>query len=251
MQEKRLKLLTESVPKAHLVLDIGCDHGYVSEWLAERADVDMILAMDISAPSLEKLTNRMRYWPEEKKARIRALVSDGFSYFCSHGEEWKILLENNTAKKPNVALLAGMGGDLMVRILREGRSVTEDLDVCIFSPHTGAYVLRKELADTGWNITSEYAIFDGGKYYEILCAERSATNADIHWSKEELEYGPILLRERPPALLERWRQEEEEITKILEYLMTVTPKPEKRIEELQRKQHTLRKYLEKEDTLCG
>ena len=50
---KRLQMNADLVPCGAKVADIGCDHGYVSIYLAERKQCPKIIAMDINCGPLE------------------------------------------------------------------------------------------------------------------------------------------------------------------------------------------------------
>ena len=142
----------------------------------------------------------------EKKIEIR--LSNGFS-----------ALKKGEAES---AVIAGMGGGLMIRILTEGEWIAKSLKECILQPQSEIERVRKFLLEEGYDILDENMVKDDGKYYTILkvCPLKKTSDKEAEsgeeiksgkrtemWSEPELKYGRFLLQNRNPVLREYLQRE--------------------------------------------
>ena len=67
-----------------------------------------------------------------------------------------------------VAIIAGMGGNLIRDILEADLEVVKELKYMILQPVQNAEVLREYLYNTGYDILDEEICMDDGKFYEII-----------------------------------------------------------------------------------
>ena len=109
--------------------------------------------------------------------------------------------------------IAGMGGELMIRILDEGRHVWESVDTWVLSPQSELEEVRRFLLREGFAVLREQMVKDNGKFYTVMAASRGKMECE---QKEELRYGPCLIRDKNPVLLEYLAQEEKRILGIRE-----------------------------------
>lgn len=202
----RIQKLIQAVPSSASVLDVGCDHGLVSLGLAERSDIQRILATDISAASLQKLQNALPGLSVEVRAKITTCVADGLV-----GIPWE---------KADAVVIAGMGGSLMCRILAvpQVRSIWESAQL-ILLPHNDTAAVRKFLLGQRFAIDDEWVFFDGGHYYEILQARPLRSEETVPaYTSAELQYGAQPLRRCDPALCKHLMQQIQEYRMILQNL---------------------------------
>lgn len=152
----RLKFIAEKVTPGNVAADIGTDHGYVPVYLVREGICPRALAMDMSAPSLEKARqNAERFGLSDK---IECRVSDGFDKL-----------------KPgecDTVIISGMGGILITRILSQKPEVLDSLKEIILSPHRDADLVRSFLSDHGFIINFDEEISDKKKTYVVIRAGR-------------------------------------------------------------------------------
>jgi tRNA (adenine22-N1)-methyltransferase len=167
------------VPSCDTVADIGCDHGKVAAALVRSGKAQRAICGDISGKSLEKARKLAREYGLESRISLRE--GSGLS-----------VLETGEA---DAAIIAGMGGRLIARILEEG--MDQAPGALVLSPNRDAALLRGWLAQNGYIIADEALVREDGRFYPILLARRgeSAALSDI-----ELEFGPVLLQKKPEAL---------------------------------------------------
>lgn len=179
MLTSRLKSIAQMVPKVQTAADIGCDHGKVAVWLVQNGRVQTVVCGDISAPSLDKA--RMLAKAAGVDGHVLTRVGNGFDVLAT-GEA-------------QAAVLAGMGGELMVRILEEGGKIVPD--TLVLSCNRDAALVRKWLCGAGFVIEDEALVFENGIYYPVIRAKRGRVQ---ELTQMEMQFGPVLLKNKPRLL---------------------------------------------------
>ena len=135
--------------------DIGCDHGYVAISALKEGKAVRTVAADVARGPLD--IARKNCETEDVSAKVKFILSDGFKNI----EDEEDL---------NCAVIAGMGGLLMERILREGRLKRfSKLRQLVLSPQSDLDAVRRILIDElSYTISTEYMVLDEGKYYYIM-----------------------------------------------------------------------------------
>ena len=200
---KRLETIVSQAAKAAAggrAADVGCDHGFVPITLVETGAVSRAIAMDVRKGPLMRA-----------KAHIAAHgLSDVIETRLSDG------LEKLNPGEADTVIIAGMGGELMLRILKDGAHVREHIRHWILSPQSELGVFRHGLEELGLAVTDEVMVEEDGKYYVIMTVEPG----QMHWEEEfRYRYGDRLITGRSPELyrlLCRERQQYAEIARQLE-----------------------------------
>lgn len=202
---ERLRLVAEFVTEGMVVADIGTDHGYVPISLVEAGKIQKGFAMDIGVGPLKHAEENIRLYGYSDKIETR--LSDGL----------KELRENEA----DSIVIAGMGGELIVNILENGRGVLEAVKELILSPHTQIGLVRHYLIDNGYEIVREEMVYDMGKYYTVLKA--------VHTQDREIKrvydsdeynyiYGRLLLFSKSSVFIDFIKKEREKYMLVLERL---------------------------------
>jgi tRNA (adenine22-N1)-methyltransferase len=172
----------------------------------EQNRIPGAIAMDINEGPLQRAGEHIAENKMEKKIEIR--LSNGFS-----------ALKKGEAES---AVIAGMGGGLMIRILTEGEQIAKSLKECILQPQSEIERVRRFLLEEGYDILDENMVKDDGKYYTILkvCPLKKTSDKEKEsweeiksgkrtemWSEPELKYGRFLLQNRNPVLREYLQRE--------------------------------------------
>ena len=156
----RLKTIADRVTPGYIAADIGTDHGFVPIYLVQNNICDKVIASDKSPGSLAKAEENVGRAGLDQQIECR--LSDGFDAY-SEGE-----IES--------AVISGMGGILMVRILSQSPEVVKALKELILSPHRDADLVREYVSSIGFKIVSDEILEDKGKKYCIL---KCVNHADI------------------------------------------------------------------------
>lgn len=198
---KRMEAVAALVQAVAVLADVGTDHAYVPIALVKRGLVDHAIAMDIGEGPLSRA--RANIEAEGLAGRIETRFSDGLAGL-SPGEA-------------DTVLIAGMGGELMMRILAEGADVCVRAEALVLQPQSDIPKVRGFLRLHGYRIEAEDLVCEDGKFYPMMRARYSSgpcAEGDSCRTPVEDHYGPLLLRERHPLLpryLERERRELERI----------------------------------------
>lgn len=222
---KRMKAAASMVTTGNVLADIGTDHGYVPIALVQRGRIPSAIAMDINKGPLEKAREHIVMCNLQDKIETR--LSDGTKAL--------------TVGEADSILIAGMGGELVLHILREGEAVCHSAKELVLQPQSDVHKVREYLRNNGYAIVDENMIFEDGKYYPMMRAVPAPENKA--WGKLKPEavtvcdlYGPILLKCGNPVLRKYLVKQHRKLIDILENLkkQPLSLAIEKRISEIER-----------------
>lgn len=186
------------------VADVGTDHGYIPIALVERGIAVNAIAMDLRPGPLRRAEDHIRQaglW-----GMIQTRLSDGLSKL-SPGEA-------------DVAVIAGMGGELIIHILDEGRHVWQDMGRFILSPQSDLDKVRRYLREQGFGFIDEAMVEEEGKFYTVMAVSQTEGMPWIPaWDQESIYlYGPVLIEKKDPVLLRFLDKEQKRIEGVLNHL---------------------------------
>lgn len=210
---KRLEMVASFVGIHAQIADVGTDHGYIPIVLVEQKLVAKAIAMDIKPGPLERAREHIRQHGLQEKIETR--LSDGVKQL-SVGEA-------------DTVIIAGMGGELVIHILEEGKNLWNFVEHWILSPQSELDKVRKYLIRQGFEIVKENMVKEDGKYYTVMDVvhtpkEKQLSDSDRikqmnkRLSEAEYYYGPILIKEKNPVLIEFLEKEKGQLTGIIQGL---------------------------------
>ena len=183
-----MKAVAELVPCGHTAADVGCDHGFVSIYLAQHDICPRVFAGDVRKGPLDRAKEHIR--ESGLSDRITAVLSDGLKNIPVAGKE-----EHGEICGADGFIAAGMGGKLIVQILTDVPGKTEVLKWCVLSPQSEIWLVRQKLTELGFLILRENMVLEDGKYYPMMLAVREA---EAEWSSEAAD-----VRKKNSVLFER------------------------------------------------
>ena len=214
----RIDIICSHLPEADVFADIGCDHGYCTQYMLKNRRCRLAYISDISAGSLQKARTLLAREVEE--GRCIPVVADGL----------------DGVKECDLVLIAGMGGEEIVRILERGYLPKK----FVLQPMKNSEKVRRFLIGRGCSITLDYT-FEDGKFYDLIAGEApSSKSAAADYTDWELRFGRDNLRSPSPAFL-KWIRGERE--KLRERLLSSAMSHESR-EELRKRQYELEVILD-------
>lgn len=196
---KRLEMVVSFVEKGSRIADVGTDHGYVPIVLVERGIASEGIAMDVREGPLERAREHIRVHGLDKVIHTR--LCDGVKG-----------LKDGEA---DTVVIAGMGGELVIHILEDGKRLWGQVKHWILSPQSEIYKVRKFLGENGFLIGKEEMVKDEGKYYTIMDVTPGKTENMPPW---EMMYGPCLVKQGHPVLSEFLMKEQTVLQGILKGL---------------------------------
>ena len=153
--DKRLRLCAFFVREGVKIADIGTDHAYLPIWLILNSKIDCALACDINEGPLESgRADVLRYNLSDK---ITLRLSDG--------------LRNVEENEADDIIIAGMGGELIARIIEDCTWAKNENKRFILQPMTKCEVLISYLYKSGFEILSQKACSCDKKHYTVMAVQ--------------------------------------------------------------------------------
>ncbi len=182
---KRLQKISSYINEEEKIIDIGCDHAYLSEILAKRKIYS--IASDLRSNIIEKASKRIG---EDLKKYITFKVGDGIT-----------LKEDELDYIP---VLAGMGSHLILDIISKSKIKFKKIITISNNNHD---ILRKEMLKLGYKIELEEIILEKNKYYNLIIFKPGSAIYNI----EEITIGVnhqniFLLKEKNKKLIEKYNK---------------------------------------------
>ena len=206
----RLETVVSMVRPAESAADIGTDHGHVPVELVRRGTVKRALAMDVRKGPLSRAEESVAMAGLEN--RIETRLSDG--------------LEKLSPGEAEAVVIAGMGGELMIHILEQGRHMWDSVGrhmwdsvgQWILSPQSEIPKMRKWLWDNGFPVEKEEMVFEDGKFYTILSVGRKREDDRKERPERFFYYSQYLIDAKDPVFLKYLKEEEEKLCSLAESL---------------------------------
>jgi tRNA (adenine22-N1)-methyltransferase len=205
--------------------DVGCDHGQIGLAFLKGGLCQRALMIDISEPSLNKA--RQLFLREGYGDRACFLVGDGLL----------------PAGEAQCAVIAGMGGKLIVQLLTAARDRAREMEYLVLQPNNSLGLVRGYLAEHGFVIRDEAICFENGRHYALI---RTEAGESPRLTELERELGPVNLVKRPPFMESYARHR----LKVHESILRTMERGEVRGEAYgfsQRMAQSIRRYLEEGD----
>ena len=176
---KRLLLCAELVPPCETAADVGTDHGYLGIHLLRTGKCARVIAADLREKPLASARANAR----------RCGAEDHICFGLSDG------LREIAPESFDCLICAGMGGDLIARILNEAPWLDGGNYTLILQPQSAANELRRWLGERRWSIERERLVRDGRFLYSVL---RVRPGQGRPLSPGEQYVSPALRREDDP-----------------------------------------------------
>ena len=187
---KRLTAVADLVTADSKIADIGTDHAYIPIWLVQKGRIPFAIAMDVNVGPLERAQIHVKQNCLEEQIELR--LSNG----C----------ESLKPGEVDAAVIAGMGGGLLIRILQEGMDIVCTLKECILQPQSEIEKVRAFLLEEGFLFVREDMVEEEGKFYPMMKVippgqpNNRSEKCIKTWNETELRYGKLLLEERNQVL---------------------------------------------------
>lgn len=185
---KRIDTLCSLLERADVFADVGCDHGYCSEYMLKNGFCQKAILSDISKGSLAKAERLLFEYIRD--GRAVSVLGDGFAGVPSDVDE---------------VLIAGMGGSEIVSILSDSQSGFMPKRF-VFQPMHDAEKVRRYVLENGGYIDRDFT-FEDGKFYEVICGGNLKSIGQVQdesaYTDAEYEFGRENLKTFPSAFVRR------------------------------------------------
>ena len=218
---KRIDTLCSLLSPVSLFADVGCDHGYCTEYMLKNGLCERAIVSDISKGSLEKAKTLLASYLATGVAT--AVLGGGFV---------------GVPKDVDEVLIAGMGGGEIVGILSDKKFGFMPKRF-VFQPMHDAPKLRRYILENGGYIERDFT-FEDGKFYDVIVGGRAGEAfASLPYSDAEYEFGRENLKDRPQAFLKRVKK----FLKDMDIYLSAPTLQEKSREEIEARKKKLQEVL--------
>lgn len=162
--DDRLKACADFVSGTGTVCDVGTDHAHLCVYLIQSRKCKNVIASDIVDGPLNSAQSTIKRYQMEDS--ISVVQSDG--------------LKNINLTNVSDIIIAGMGGETILNIIKESDTLKEKDISLILQPMTKAPLLRKELYSMGFEIVKEIAVKVGTTFYTIMKVEYTGYSMQLN-----------------------------------------------------------------------
>lgn len=176
---RRLLACADFIAPGLRVADVGTDHGYLAIHLLREGIASHVLAADIAPMPLQRARDNAR----------RFGLTQGISFHMCDGVR-------GLPRDFDVLVIAGLGADTMVGILRGGPWLLRGGYRLVLQCQSSQNELRQFLSESGWAIIREEPVRDGKFLYTVL----EAVPGTQSLTPGQHFVSPALLRSRHPLV---------------------------------------------------
>lgn len=225
---ERLQVVADYVEKDARLADIGSDHAYLPCYLAQNKRIDFAVAGEVVKGPYLNAVSEVESLGLEDTVDVR--LGDGL----------QVLKEEDYI---STITIAGVGGPLIRRILKEGKELNKrkGTETLILQPNVNERTVRSYLMNESYVIVSETIIEENDKIYEVIKAEPSETKPD--YSEKELLFGPFLSKEKTTVFLKKWSGEAAKTHYILEQMKKAEHTDQEKIDQLEAQLNLIKEMI--------
>lgn len=181
---KRLQKISSFVSPNAILVDVGCDHGWLGIYLLENEKVKYVYGSDIAQGPLDNVRRNIDKYQVDKQ--MEAILSDGLDAFKD--------------TKFTDVVIAGMGGSLIIEILDKNLELLQDKNL-VLQPNINAEGLRRYLLTHGFAIIDEAVVSENDISYNIINTQKKADTIIDYYQPLEIAYGRHNLINKEPLTI--------------------------------------------------
>lgn len=192
---KRLEVVASYIKDNSKIIDIGCDHGLLSIYLAKKYNNIKIIASDVNKNALNSAINNIK--KENLEDKIETRLGNG--------------LDIVNSDEIDTIVIAGMGANTIMGILKYNTDKLVNVKTIVIQSNTDLYFLRKNMTKLGYFIEDESLVEDSNIIYTII----KFSKGKKRYNYKELYLGPILMSKNDDLFKKKCTKEIKTITMIL------------------------------------
>ncbi len=175
---KRLSVIASFVSNNAIIADIGCDHALLDIYLSKNNIIKKSFAIDITKGALNQADKNIKLYNVKN---IETRLSDGFK---------KIDIKDNV----DTVIMSGLGDAKIISILKEAEEKLDKVNNIIIQSNVGVSNIRKFLTNNNYYyyIDNEKLVKENNIIYTVISFKKGYKR----YTKKEIEYGPVLLRNK-------------------------------------------------------
>ena len=173
---KRLSIIADYVDNNATIIDVGCDHALLDIYLIQSKKIKKAIACDIKEGALNQARKNINI---SGISNIDLRLSDGLD--CINEDD-----------NIDTIIISGLGDNKIISILDKDIKKLDNIDTIIIQSNTGINKIRKYMTGINYHISEEKLIKDNNIIYTIIKFKKGY----YKYSNKQLEYGPILIKEK-------------------------------------------------------
>lgn len=173
---KRLMCIADMVDNSSVIADIGCDHALLDIYLSQKKIIKKSIACDITIGALEQAKKNISI---NNIKNIDTRLGDGLEPI-------------NDDDNIDTIVMSGLGDQKIINVLDSNINKLKTVNNIIIQSNTGIYNIRKYLTSIGYYIENEKLVKERNIIYVVI----KFSKGNIRYTKKELMYGPILLKNK-------------------------------------------------------
>ena len=185
---KRLEVISSLIPNGVKIVDIGCDHGFLSIYLAQSKKVKKVIAADINENALGNAQENIKKYKLEDVIETR--LGDGLDVIDDKDEIDSLVI-------------AGMGEHTIIGMFKNNLEKLKKIKIMVIQSNTRIEFLRREVLKLGYMISDEEIVQDGKKIYTVIKFQQGKKK----YNNREYYFGPVLLKKNSELFKEYNKQE--------------------------------------------
>ena len=190
---KRLKAIHDLTPNG-VAIDVGADHGQLIISLVLDGIVHHGYAVENKKGPYERMVKAIN--ASKVKDKITPIFSSGIK---------------DMPKDVKTVIIAGMGGQTIVNILKDDQEKLLDVKNLLVDSHGAFSFVREEISNLGFYIKDEQMVYEDEIFYEIMLCEKGHEE----YNQDDYMFGPILRRRKDDLYIKRWQKRLLEIDNLL------------------------------------
>lgn len=222
----RLTLVASFVPDNARLADIGSDHAYLPAALALQGKIKHAVAGEVVLGPFE---NAQR---EIQSQGLNDLVA------VRHADGLAAILPTD---RIDTITIAGMGGNLITKILSQGLAQLDGVNRLILQPNIGEFGLRQWLMHHHYEICAEQILTEDGHTYEIIVAV--PVTKEVVYNQKQLLFGPILMKEQSSIFKDKWNEQLSHLQNSIDHMKQAAVPPRAKIEQFEQEMDSIREVL--------
>ena len=194
----RLATVARYVPKHSYLLDVGSDHAYLPIFLVQHHVIDHGIVSEVARGPYQNMVTDLKQ--QRLIKGLKPKLADGLAAIGR--------------QNPVTAItISGMGGPLIKHILDRGKAKLSNRPRLILQPNVDSRVVRQWLTKHRYRISHEQMVADRHRIYEVMVADW--TRQSVHYTRQQLTFGPKLLQSKGPVFNRKWRAEANHLQSII------------------------------------
>ena len=211
----RLKTVASFLEGTTLLCDVGSDHAYLPVYAIQQGLIASAIAGEVVKGPFESAQQTVQDYVLNDKISVR--LGDGLDVVNSKDEVTAISI-------------CGMGGELIARILEQGRvkGTLTGQERLVLQPNVAEHLLRQWLVEHDYEISEEVVVEDHHRLYEIIVAEKRKQSLPL--TDTQIKFGPKLMEKPTELVIRKWERQLRKIEEILAQLKNSKEIPTDKVE---------------------